>query len=596
MNSRTGLPRTFRAARRGSATICASFCVLVLMTGFTHAASPPESDVWDQLRANSGAMEYPADRSQPRREKEPPPVAQIAQDDLLRTFQRGEITSAQYALQRAVSLFRVKQVRARFGNVAAPDPRHATIILRDLALRLGELSGKDRDRARRILARPTDGAADPFAQGYEVAEHSPPLCNANFCVHWVDTTLDAPPLVDTTPANGIPDWVETVQLVLQQVWDLEITQYGYRPPKSDATSPNNGGSGLLDVYLAQMGDVGIYGYCTTDDPYASPLSGYPFYDMSTFCVLDNDFSALEFPPAANGVVGLQITAAHEFFHAVQSAYDFFEDLWIIEGTATWMEDEFVDDSNDNFQFFPVTALRQSTVPVDLGGFGFEYGSWVFWRFLEEYFTDPADPGAGPRFIRRVWEWADGSPGAPDLYSSAAIENAAHERNSRLRHAFADFGAANFVPSSFYEEGASYPSPGAKRIKVSAGRPDTGWRKTSLLHLTNRYIMFTPGKGVTKKAKLAIDLDLPRLVQGSEATVVVMFKSGAVRFLPIGLSNAGDGFRRVNFNRKTVAGVVLVLTNASTRFHCWQIPPTPYSCYGAPMDDGRRFYYAARLVQ
>jgi hypothetical protein len=567
-----------KAARRRGAFLSISLGVLVVVGGLAQAG------------------EDRAGLPPARREKQPPPVAQVAKDDLLRTLQRGEITPAQYALQRATSLFRLKQVRARFGDVARPGPRDASVILRDLALRLADLSGTDRDRARRILARPTDGAADPFAQGYAVPEHSPPLCNANLCVHWVDTTLDAPPLADTTPLNGVPDWVETVQVVLQQVWDVEVTQYGYRAPKSDATSPNNGGSALLDVYLAQTGDAGIYGYCTTDDPNAPATSGYPFYDMSAYCVLDNDFSALEFPPPANGVIGLQVTAAHEFFHAIQAAYDFFEDLWMLEGTATWMEDEVFDDANDNYQYFAASALRQSTVPVDLGGFDFQYGSWVFWRFLEEYFSDPANPAAGPAFIRRVWEWADGSPGAPDLYSSAAVENAAHERSSRFRLAFADFGSANFFPSAFYEEGASYPSPGAKRIKVGAGRPDTGWRKTSLLHLTNRYIMFTPGKGVTRKAKLAIDLDLPKSAQGSEATVIVMFKSGAVKFLPIGLSKAGDAFRRVTFNRKTVSGVVLVLTNASTSFDCWLLPPTPFSCAGLSKDDGRRFFYAARLVQ
>jgi hypothetical protein len=236
------------------------------------------------------------------------------------------------------------------------------------------------------------------------------------------------------------------------------------------------------------------------------------------------------------------------------------------------------------------------VPLDLGGFGFEYGSWVFWRFLEEYFSEPTDPAAGPGFLRRVWEWADGSPFAPDFFSADAVEQAARERKSRFRFAFADFGAVNFVPWWFYEEGASYPSPGAKRIKVSARRADTGWRKTSLSHLTNRYIMFVPGKGVTRKAKLAIDVDLPTLVQGSEATILLLFKSGAVRLIPIKLSNRGDAFRRVNFNRKTISGVVLVLTNASTRFGCWGIPPTPFSCAGVPMDDGRRFFYAARLVQ
>jgi hypothetical protein len=536
------------------------------------------------------------------RSKAPPAVAHVARDDLFRSLQQGELTMAQYVLQRAISVFDLERVRDRYGRVARPQSKDATVIFRDLVARLDDLSRRERERALRILARPTNGAADPQLQGYSVAEHSPPLCNANFCVHWVDSTVDAPPLVDTTPANGVPDWVETTQLVFQQVWDFEIGQYAYRPPKSDATSSDNGGSGLLDIYLAQLADPppaipGLYGYCTTDDPNVFPGSTYPFFDISMFCVVDNDFSALEFPPpATSGLTALQVTAAHEFFHVIQAAYDALEDLWMLEGTATWMEDEIFDDANDNFQYFPVSALRLSTFPLDLGTLGFEYGSWVFWRFLEEYFASPTDLAAGPSFIRRVWEWADGAPGGPDQYSLQAVDAAARERGSEFRAAFADFGAVNFVPSSFYEEGAAYPSPGAKRIKISRTKPTTGVGKAKLDHLTTRYVKFVPGKGVSPKAKLRISLDLPARSQGSEATLLVMFKSGALRFLPVRLSKGGAGLRRVTFNRKRVRAVVLILTNASTRFvGCYQIA-TPFACSGIPVDDFRRYSYEARLVQ
>ena len=45
-----------------------------------------------------------------------------------------------------------------------------------------------------------------------------------------------------------------------------------------------------------------------------------------------------------------MTAAHEFFHAVQFAYDAADDQWFMESTATWMEDEIYDDVNDNLQY------------------------------------------------------------------------------------------------------------------------------------------------------------------------------------------------------------------------------------------------------
>ena len=50
---------------------------------------------------------------------------------------------------------------------------------------------------------------------------------------------------------------------------------------------------------------------------------------------------------------------------------------------------------------------------------FQYGSWVFWRYLEERLAQTGnriDPGV----IRSLWELADGSPGGPGMYSIQAV--------------------------------------------------------------------------------------------------------------------------------------------------------------------------------
>jgi hypothetical protein len=84
------------------------------------------------------------------------------------------------------------------------------------------------------------------------------------------------------------------------------------------------------VYLADVGANGLYGYCTTDDPSAFDPN-YPYFDVSAFCVVDNDMSPSQFQGGANRVPALQVTLAHKFIHAVQAAYDWFEDAWFMEG-------------------------------------------------------------------------------------------------------------------------------------------------------------------------------------------------------------------------------------------------------------------------
>lgn len=48
------------------------------------------------------------------------------------------------------------------------------------------------------------------------------------------------------------------------------------------------------------------------------------YDVSAYCVVDNDYAVEEFGVRNTPLENLQVTVAHEYFHAVQFAYDFYE--------------------------------------------------------------------------------------------------------------------------------------------------------------------------------------------------------------------------------------------------------------------------------
>lgn len=531
-------------------------------------------------------------RSDDRVSASPPPrptrksvsVVPVAVDGLTRALEGGRVTEAQYSLQRAASLFALQGVRARFGRVLPSDPRLATLVLRDLAIRIHQLSGAERKRGLAILARPDAGVgADP--DGYSVP--SEVTCSINVCLHWVESSLDAPPLEDVD-LSGFPDWVETTAGVLEDVWQGEVVEHGYRPPKSDLTSTSHGPDGRLDVYLADVGDDGLFGYCTTDDP--DLLDGiYPPYDGSAYCVLDNDFSVAQFGTRSSGLVGLRVTAAHEFFHAIQFSFDALEDLWFMESTAMWMEDEVFDNVNNNRLYLRTSSMVQGDVPIDYGRGFFIYGNWIFIRFLTEYFGSRA--AGDPSVVRDAWELADGSLAGPDYYSMQALAQVARERRSDLSWAFADFGAFNLAPKRFYDEGSAYRTPRSdKSFGMTAAKSDTGWSTVRTDHMTNRYISFRPGRGIGSTAKLALGVDAPPARTGPQATAVTIFRSGAVRFFPFRLNAHGDAVRRVPFGRGSVRHVVLVLTNASTRFRCWL--GSIFSCQGRPRDDNQKYFFRA----
>ena len=186
---------------------------------------------------------------------------------------------------------------------------------------------------------------------------------------------DAVPATDNN-SNGTPDYVDAVKTTVDGVRSTYINA-GYRAPDPDGTA---GGNAQTDIYLTDVGADGLYGYCTTDQPNLDP----PPYNAWAFCVLDNDYSSSQFS-TNTPLENLQVTAAHEYFHAVQFAYDYYEDRWLMEATAIWAEDELYDDVDDNVQYLTTSPLSQPERPLDsfVSGAGPQYGEWIFFRFLTE---------------------------------------------------------------------------------------------------------------------------------------------------------------------------------------------------------------------
>ncbi|HET6624877.1 MAG TPA: MXAN_6640 family putative metalloprotease [Nocardioidaceae bacterium] len=507
----------------------------------------------------------------------------------------GRISPATYALRRAKRLLDGPPVRDN-ARVLPAARRDATLVLRDLGLRLDALSPKDQAQAERLLARPTDGAKDPIGQGYQTKDATA-YCLAKLCVHWVATTTDAPAPQDSD-GDKVPDWVELTGATFEHVWDTEVGEYGYRAPKSDLTSQHHGPDGKLDVYLADLGDDRLYGYCTSDDPARRSR-----WDVSAYCVVDDDFAAAQYGGVAP-VTSLRVTAAHEFFHAIQFGYDWAEDVWLMEGTAAWVEDEVYDGANDNLQYLRASPLVQPTEPLDFpgdlsnGADARRYGSWIFWRFLTEYFGSSSRHGAGTpdaSVIRDIWRKADARPSAPDQYSLQAVRTVTARRGVGFGPVFADFAAVNRVAKRWYDEGRSYPQAHAARtFRLTRKRQQTAQWSASLNHLASVHAAFRARPSLTGRRRLRITLDLPNTVRGSRATVTVHRRNGSMRMVDARLNRFGNGTVTVPFTRRSVGSVALTLTNASTRYRCFR--GTVLACGGLPRDDGLTFSFRAHVLR
>ncbi|MBU2694692.1 MXAN_6640 family putative metalloprotease [Pimelobacter sp. 30-1] len=431
--------------------------------------------------------------------------------------------------------------------VTTTDSNDLTLALADLATTRDDLpSGLKKDAAR-LLARPnpndpaggiecTSGSGLPC---YGSVPEAPSVCENGICVHYVASGVNA--------ASGA--WAADVLDVMQYVAGRYATA-GYRKPLSDgAAGMSSGGvgnvNGAFDVYLADLGKYGLYGYCTTD----RQVGGHG--TAPAYCVLDNDYSAAEFGRAHTPTENLQVTAAHEYFHAVQFAYDIGEERWMMEATATWAEDELYDNVNDNRQFLSSGPLgRPAQAMTNANG---AYGAWIFFRYLSERFPTPA--GGMPVIIRDIWNRAAGTTDA-----RTALNRTLAARNTELRKQFGWFTAWNRRPAAYYSEGSAYrAAPLWRSYRLTMGRSVSA--RTDINKLASRTVRYK--SALQRAGRLRVDVNLSSRNAGAFAIVTIKQKNKPAVTRKVKINAKGDKRVVYPFGRN-VQWVEINLSNSGNK--------------------------------
>ncbi len=452
----------------------------------------------------------------------------------------------------------------------------ATMALRDLARTAHTLSGTDLSEARALMARPTDPASpdsfDPvhYAPGSEVERQ----CGTYICVHWVE---------DGSADATDPVFAQQALQLLESI-DARYRAAGYRGPIPDQ---GQGGDTRTDIYLADVGAFNLYGYCNTDlDDQWQPT----YVDGSAvapYCVFDNDFTDFGGVPLDD----LEVTAAHEYFHAVQFGYDFNDDLWVYETTATWVEDEMYDDVNGNLFYLaygqmgdPAASVgyegEGTLVPLDYSGY--PYGNWTWIRYLTEKY--PTAQAGLPTLVRSLWENLDTTGGKPDTYSLRALDKTLAGIGTSTAAEFAGFSSANRTPAQSYSEGGSYPTPALAYGPTSLSRRSaTAAQTLTLDHLTSGTGAYLPFAG---SSALKVRVDTGPSLSGMSAIALVIGKDGSASRTPIAFNRSGTGQVEVPFGARVDRVEVTVVNGSSAMQDCFTDPYFSFSCAGFGVDDGR----------
>lgn len=316
--------------------------------------------------------------------------------------------------------------------------------------------------------RPTD-TTSPLMWRYQPTDvvESYAADGGDFRVHFTRAGINAVPAADLD-TNGLPDFVEQVSRVYEEVGGTYHATLGFRRPLSDGTITPNGGDAKFDVYLLDFARSADGAFRTDACPTADRCIGY--------VVQENDFAGYGYPSLSEAT---KILGSHEYFHGVQAAYDSAQDVVVSEGTAVWGTEQY-DPASGDFEAFIDGYLDRPDRSLDAPPPGpvpsFAYGSAIFFEFLSEKY----DVG----IIRKLWERLENGQGDPSEPTDQAnptwiIQLDAllkRDYQSSFAQAFREFATWNLYmgqaadPSKSYANGAAYPHPATTDVPVPTYRP------------------------------------------------------------------------------------------------------------------------------
>ena len=225
---------------------------------------------------------------------------------------------------------------------------------------------------------------------------------------------------------------------LEEAWDTEVGTFGWAAPPLD---PEIDGKYHVIVDPTITAES-LYGFVSpegsyTEGPANNPNTSWDDGDAEASCmVLASDYS--EFPGTPQQA--LDATTAHEFNHTLQYGYgaldddlEVGDDDHVVEGGATWMEDEVQDASDDNYNYL-YPEFTDSLGSHDQGDV---YAYWLTFRGLTERFGT-GTAGGGQQVMRDFWEDVSqfGGDGMLDH-----LDDALTARGTSLAAAYHDYAIA-----------------------------------------------------------------------------------------------------------------------------------------------------------
>jgi hypothetical protein len=377
--------------------------------------------------------------------------------------------------------------------------------------------------------------------------------DGGFRIHYTRAGRNATVAGDAND-SGVPDFVEQVASVYDEVGSYYANTLGYHRPLSDVAQPDNGGDGRFDVYLVDFNHQSDGAFQLDDCPAPNPDT------CVGYVVQENDFAGYSYP---SPVVATRILGSHEYFHAVQSAYDKGQGSVLDEGTAEWASAQFdpaLRDMEGFFYGYLDSPGRSLDTPPPGPVPAFSYGASLFFQFLKERYDRP--------LVRKLWERCENGHGltgdgdnpadpywVPQLDLSLKADYA-----SSFEAAFLQFAQWNLYtgpvanPAKGYLDGSNYPQPAMVTVALPYKDP-----KLRAYYASTQYYQASPGGRATMTAAL-VDPGSPAPTELTGVSLVLAVRRGAAWSEVTVLADAAAGTQTADTSG--ASSVVVAVVNAN----------------------------------
>ena len=362
-----------------------------------------------------------------------PVYAQILSQQIRQDIDGGLLSEMQGLYFEALQVVASEALPDRYRRLTDQPVKSAMNLCFRVKTHWDRFTPDQQERLRRLVFRPN--------LPYSFVSPS-----TRFRIHYALTGTHAVSM-DDYDSSGISDYVEEAANAFDYVYTVQVDQLGFEPPLDDS----NGDGPEWDVYIQ---NIGAYGWTYPETRISTDPDVY-----SAYMVIDNDYTHTY----TEGINGLRVTAAHEFFHMIQLGYNgrdenndgSFDDSFLMEAGSTFMEDVVYDSVNDYYNYLGLLYSTQTgyfdrtNVSFDHTDGWREYGLAVWFHFLEKR-TGSRD------IVRSLWEEIVDYPGLD------ALDRALLETGRTLNEELVLFYAWNYITGSradddlYYPEGSDYP--------------------------------------------------------------------------------------------------------------------------------------------